>query len=93
MIRVTADCPVFDAELLDDAIEKMRPESDYMAAVSETLADGLDLEIMRFDVLKTTWKEARLLSYFLMYAHTMHHKVYLYIQHPLLTFLKINMHN
>lgn len=33
-----------------------------MAAVSETLADGLDLEIMRFDVLKTTWKEARLAS-------------------------------
>ena len=62
VIRVTADCPVFDAELLDDAIEKMRPESDYMAAVSETLADGLDLEIMRFDVLKTTWKEARLAS-------------------------------
>ena len=47
VIRITADCPVFDAGLLDDAIEKLKPETDYMAALSETLADGLDLEIMR----------------------------------------------
>lgn len=62
VIRITADCPVFDADILDDAIEKLKPETDYMAALSETLADGLDLEIMRFEVLKRAWSEAQLAS-------------------------------
>ena len=62
VIRITADCPVFDAALLDDAIEKLKKETDYMAALSETLADGLDLEIMRFSVLKRAWREAQLAS-------------------------------
>ena len=62
VIRITADCPVFDAKLLDDAIEKLKPETEYMAALSETLADGLDLEIVRFAVLKKAWKEAQLAS-------------------------------
>ncbi|MCI8949010.1 MAG: NTP transferase domain-containing protein [Lachnospiraceae bacterium] len=62
VIRITADCPVFDAKLLDDAIEKLKPETDYMAACSETLADGLDLEIIRYEVLKQVWKEAHLAS-------------------------------
>lgn len=62
VIRITADCPVFDAKILDDAIEKLKPETDYMAALSETLADGLDLEIIRFKVLKHVWREAKLAS-------------------------------
>lgn len=62
VIRITADCPVFDASLLDDAISQLKPETDYMAALSETLADGLDLEIIRYDILKQAWKEARLAS-------------------------------
>lgn len=62
VIRITADCPVFDAILLDDAIEKMAPESEYMAAMTETLADGLDLEIIKFDSLKRAWNEAQLAS-------------------------------
>lgn len=62
VIRITADCPVFDAGLLDDAISKLKPETDYMAALSETMADGLDLEIIRFDILKLAWKEAQLAS-------------------------------
>lgn len=62
VIRITADCPVFDPAILDDAIEKLKPQTDYMAALSETLADGLDLEIMRFEVLKSAWKKASLAS-------------------------------
>lgn len=62
VIRITADCPVFDPCILDDAIEKFKPETDYMAALSETLADGLDLEIIRFEVLKYTWEKASLAS-------------------------------
>lgn len=62
VIRITADCPVFDPGILDDAIEKLETDTDYMAAVSETLPDGLDLEIMRFEVLKRAWNEASLMS-------------------------------
>lgn len=62
VVRITADCPVFDAGILDDAIEKLNPDTDYMAAISETLADGLDLEIMRFEALKQAWEEAGLAS-------------------------------
>jgi len=62
VIRITADCPVFDPSILDDAIEKLNPKTDYMAALSETLADGLDLEIMRFEALKQAWKQASLAS-------------------------------
>ena len=58
VIRLTADCPCFDAGLLDMAIESIRPDTDYLAMVSESFADGLDLEIIKFSALKTAWKEA-----------------------------------
>lgn len=58
VIRLTADCPCFDAELLDMAIEQMGPDTDYCAMMSETFADGLDLEIIRFSALEKAWKEA-----------------------------------
>lgn len=59
VIRLTADCPCFDAGLLDEAITQMKPETDYCAMLSETFADGLDLEIMRFSALQKSWHEAR----------------------------------
>lgn len=62
IIRITADCPVFDYEILDDAILELREDTDYLAAVSETLADGLDLEIIRYEGLKRAWREATLAS-------------------------------
>lgn len=58
VIRLTADCPCFDADLLDMAISEMKPESDYMAMTSESFADGLDLEIMKSSALEKAWKEA-----------------------------------
>ena len=62
IIRITADCPVFDAQILDLAIEQLKPESDYMADLHDTLANGLDLEIVRFSALKNAWKNANLAS-------------------------------
>lgn len=58
VIRLTADCPCFDAELLDLAIEGMDVDSDYRAMTSESFADGLDLEIMKFSALEKAWREA-----------------------------------
>lgn len=58
VIRLTADCPCFDAELLDQAISEMKPDTDYMAMTSESFADGLDLEIMKYSALEKAWREA-----------------------------------
>lgn len=62
VIRVTADCPLFDWRYLDRAIEQMKPETDYLSELTESFPDGLDLEIVRFKSLKKAWEEARLSS-------------------------------
>ena len=62
VVRVTADCPCYDWELLDAAISGMTAEADYLADFGETLPDGLDLEIIRFGALKRSWQEAQLTS-------------------------------
>lgn len=59
VIRLTADCPCFDPELLNQAIGEMMLDTDYMAMISESFADGLDLEIMKFSALEKAWREAK----------------------------------
>ena len=58
VVRLTADCPCFDAELLDAALREMAEDTDYMGMTSESFADGLDLEIMKFSALERAWQEA-----------------------------------
>lgn len=62
VIRVTADCPMFDWRYLDMAIQELDEETDYLTELSETFPDGLDIEIMKYDALCTAWKEAQLKS-------------------------------
>lgn len=62
IIRVTGDCPLFDGKLLDAAIAEMSPDADYLGMLSETFADGLDIEIIRYEALHRAWKEADLRS-------------------------------
>ncbi len=62
LVRLTADCPCFDASLLDEALRQMDAESDYCAMLTESFADGLDLEIMKFSALERAWREATLKS-------------------------------
>lgn len=62
VIRITGDCPLIDAGLLDLAIEQLKEETDYMGMLSETFADGLDIEIFKFTALKKAWKDAALKS-------------------------------
>lgn len=62
VIRITADCPLFDWRYLDMAIEQMENDSDYLAEMTETFPDGLDIEIVKFQALQESWKEARLQS-------------------------------
>lgn len=62
VIRVTADCPCFDPQLLDEAIEELDDASDYLGMLSETFPDGLDLEVIRFSALEEAWRAADLAS-------------------------------
>lgn len=63
VIRLTSDCPLFDYEILDNAIKAFEKEHcDYLGMTSETFPDGLDLEIMKYEVLKRAHDEAVLLS-------------------------------
>ena len=62
VMRVTADCPCYDWRFLDQAIESMAPEADYLWDAGETLPDGLDLEIVKFEALKQSWEKAELAS-------------------------------
>ena len=59
VIRLTADCPCFDPELLDQAIESMEEDVDYLRFEPDSFADGLDLEIVSYDALARSWREAK----------------------------------
>lgn len=62
VIRLTADCPLFDWRILDKAVEELYPETDDLAMISETFPDGQDLEILRFSALEMMWRKAKLAS-------------------------------
>lgn len=64
IIRVTADCPLLDPEVLDQVIQLFADqEVDYASNVNPpTFPDGMDVEIFRFEALARAWREARLSS-------------------------------
>lgn len=62
VVRITADCPLFDWRYLDMAIDQLEKETDYMAELTESFPDGLDLEIIKFSALRQAWEEAVLSS-------------------------------
>ncbi len=62
IVRITADCPLFDWRYLDMAIEQMREDTDYMAEMTESFPDGEDIEIVKYSVLQKSWREAKLAS-------------------------------
>jgi spore coat polysaccharide biosynthesis protein SpsF len=64
IVRITADCPLFDWRYLDDAIDQMEQDAscDYIWQATESFPDGLDIEIMKYSALKQSWEEAKLNS-------------------------------
>ena len=62
LIRITADCPMYDWNVLDDMIEKLNPDTDYSSISGEDFPDGLDTEIVSFDAIRKSWQEAELSS-------------------------------
>lgn len=64
IVRVTSDCPLIDAELVDKVIAfAQENEVDYCSnGFIENYPDGQDVEVFQFSALETAWKNAKLLS-------------------------------
>ena len=64
IIRITADCPLIDPQIIDDTIDcYFERGADYCSnALEETFPDGLDVSIFSFNALSNAWENAKLLS-------------------------------
>ncbi len=64
IVRVTADCPLIDPEIVDLAIQIFNSDKyDYVHnQYPRTFPDGLDIEVFTFNVLEKAWKNAVLPS-------------------------------
>ncbi|KOF04011.1 hypothetical protein OB69_03140 [Roseivirga seohaensis subsp. aquiponti] len=64
VVRVTSDCPLIDANLIDQVIDlTINNELDYAANIlKELYPDGQDVEVVSFNTLKRAWEEAKLQS-------------------------------
>ncbi len=64
VVRLTADCPLIDASLIDATIEKLLEEKADFAAnrlpppYKRTFPIGLDTEVATFKAMETAWKFA-----------------------------------
>jgi len=64
IIRVTADCPLIDPEVIDNVANYyFKSGADYCSNIlEETFPDGQDVEIFSFYALSDAWKNAKALS-------------------------------
>jgi spore coat polysaccharide biosynthesis protein SpsF len=64
IVRLTGDCPLLDPGLVDDLIQfHLDGHYDYSSNCQQpTFPDGLDAEIMRWQVLEEAFQEAKLPS-------------------------------
>lgn len=68
VVRITADCPVIDPELIDDVVNALLETGDWRFDFvanrlpppwGRTYPIGLDVEACTFKALKKAWKEAK----------------------------------
>ena len=61
ILRITADCPLIDSEIVDKVINNFfLRRVDYASNTNPpTFPDGLDVEIFKFSVLKETYLKAK----------------------------------
>ena len=64
IVRITADCPFIDPQLVDSIIEAaLENRRDYTSnTLNPTYPDGLDTEVFKFSALKRAWEDATLRS-------------------------------
>ena len=58
IVRITADCPLLDYEILDKMIKQFKESSyDYLSNINPpSFPDGLDIEIFNFETLKKAFE-------------------------------------
>jgi glutamate-1-semialdehyde aminotransferase/spore coat polysaccharide biosynthesis protein SpsF (cytidylyltransferase family) len=61
VVRITADCPLIDPEVIDQVVACFKEgDWDYVSnTLRYTYPDGLDTEVFSFAALETAWHEAR----------------------------------
>jgi spore coat polysaccharide biosynthesis protein SpsF len=64
LVRVTADCPLIDSDLIDKVIDfTICNNFDYCSnTLLPTYPDGQDVEVFKFEVLENAWVNAKLAS-------------------------------
>ncbi len=64
VVRITGDCPVIDHEVIDKVIDQhLDSNADYTSnTIDPTYPDGLDVEVIKYSVLKEAWEKADLAS-------------------------------
>jgi spore coat polysaccharide biosynthesis protein SpsF len=62
VVRLTADCPLIDPELIDVCVERFRSASYDHVSLGGEFPDGLDTEVIAADALARAHTEARLSS-------------------------------
>lgn len=60
VVRITSDCPLLDAGLIDEIIlAHLDNAKDFTSnVVFRTFPDGMDVEVFDFSMLERTWKES-----------------------------------
>lgn len=60
VVRITADCPLIDPEVIDKVVARFETgDCDYASNVERyTYPDGLDIEVFSFHALERAWREA-----------------------------------
>ena len=60
ILRITADCPALDYEILDEVIERhINGRFDYYGLIGE-FPDGLDCTMISFNALSNAWENSKL---------------------------------
>jgi len=61
IVRITADCPLIDPEVIDRVIRRFQQgDLDYASnAMVRSFPDGLDTEVFSFTALEQSWRGAR----------------------------------
>lgn len=62
IVRITADCPLIDPEIVDAVIDRFSAGDCDHAGTEATYPDGLDTEVFSFRALEKAFREARLAS-------------------------------
>lgn len=64
VVRLTSDCPLIDARVIDDVIDLCVAENlDYCSnTLTPTFPDGIDVEVFRWQALADAWRNATLSS-------------------------------